>query len=330
MSKRTGSPGIRVIRGRLQPPHVPATVIVVSGPATGPSIVATVLQRLDVQMIDDVLALVPEPGRDEQLRTLAQHNDMAHRVWGFEMREGFRLLPSLLHLFRNPRVVVAFRDLVTVAEGGESAIPSGFAERLMTAALENLALAEMVRALPAPTLLVSYEKALVAPHELVCSLAAHCGIEPRRGQRLGAIRAVENGRASHRAARPLWYEGRLEGVDGDKVARGWARRMPGSEPCMIEIVSDGVAIGRGLSNQRRANGDPETLQRGFTIHLAAPPTGTLTARVAGTSTELVKHSPVTQPRRDGLAAYARARFGKLPRIWASVAYSGHRDRGTAC
>ena len=146
--------------GTSQAIDAPVTVIVVSEPATAPSMVTTALQHLGVH-IDGygIAALVEREDREEKLRALAEQNNALHSVWGFELR-AFRLLPSLFHLFRDPRVVVTFRDPVSVSEGDEGAAERAQAERLTAAATDSLALVEMVRALPARPLLVSYHRAL--------------------------------------------------------------------------------------------------------------------------------------------------------------------------
>jgi peptidoglycan/xylan/chitin deacetylase (PgdA/CDA1 family) len=94
------------------------------------------------------------------------------------------------------------------------------------------------------------------------------------------------------SAPPFWYEGTLERVGDGNLARGWARRMPRNEPCLIEIVSNGDVIGRGLSNRPVEYGDDGIRQRGFAIELMGAPGGSVIARVAGTTVTLAVRSAV--------------------------------------
>ena len=128
----------------------------------------------------------------------------------------------------------------------------------------------------------------------------------------------------------LWYEGTLEGVGNDNVARGWARRMPGNEPCLIEIVSDGDVIGRGLSNRLVENDDDGIRQRGFAIELMVATDRPVIARVAGTTMTLAVKSAVAgdAPPSD-VSRIEEELVGpsspKLAAIQASVARPGRRS-----
>lgn len=292
----------------------PPTIILVGLNKDRPSPIAAALRQLGVDLgvpADENAGahFLEDFEREDDLRSRVAHRSELAGPWGFELCDEFRWLPSALHLFQNPRVVVMLEDPLAVVGGSEAANGRRLAKQLTALAGETLTLLEVVTTLPAPTLLISREKAFASPSRLVSSLCDHCGIVAREGQRLRAIRSVEEGREICPPTMPIWYEGRLGDVGPDKMVRGWARRMPGNEPCMVEIVSQGRVIGRGLSNQPIDNDDSALCQRGFVIALPSGAGGEIVARVAGTTVTLSKQHPRSERRTE-----ANRRTKPSPRV----------------
>jgi len=127
----------------------------------------------------------------ETFTSIARENDAAHEVWGYKHIYSPRLLPFASQILRNPHYLVPMRALSAVAQREQAFRPEVPWPEIWSQTVAGQAvLAEFVATTPCPLLLVSYERALWAPEELVRQVAKFCGWKPTHGQFLAAIQSI--------------------------------------------------------------------------------------------------------------------------------------------
>ncbi|MFT4262129.1 MAG: hypothetical protein QM572_01985 [Nocardioides sp.] len=181
------------------------TLIVVGVPRSGTTMVATALVRLGVPMgelNEDVYEDLETAAALEQgevaLLPLIERRNQAHRVWGFKRPEAFTALdPARIGIFRRPRVLATFRDPVAIAERNRISVHQDFMAGLRRAVRETRRLVQWLGLLPCPVFVISYEKALGSPEELIDGLVSFCGLTPTAEQRAAAIDSVQNGTSAY-------------------------------------------------------------------------------------------------------------------------------------
>lgn len=138
------------------------------------------------------LLQMEEPGPIDmpRLRDLIKSRNDAHPVWGFKLPMAINSLPVLDRELRNPRYILVFRDVVAV---GSREVMSAGIEALF-AMRRGLALqARMLKfseTSNSPCMLMSYEKALLAPATVVDQITRWCGLTPTEQQREQACSVV--------------------------------------------------------------------------------------------------------------------------------------------
>lgn len=220
--------GILLVRGESRP-AAERTFIVLGVARGGTTLIAKVLHSLGVHMGDklssvqeDVEVCRPmESGDLEALRTVVARRNACHPRWGFKRPGAVEYIRRFESEFRNPNYLIVFRDIFALTNRNRLSVSQDPLHGLRSAAQQYVRLAELAGALSAPTLLVSYEKALLAPETFVSAVAEFAGVDdPSRLDQARA--AVQPGNERYleesRTRRGL---GRLEGVTGRSI-KGWA------------------------------------------------------------------------------------------------------------
>lgn len=173
----------------LNPAPVPpegATIAATGMGRSGTTMVARVLLQLGVDMGPE---LNPRYAEDDEIVTLLKARDYkgfarlcADRsdrspVWGFKCPALRDHLKPTRALMRNPRYVFVFRDAVAIGQRNHMATGQELCETIRLAANGYAKLMKVVPELSDPVLMVSYEKALQFPEQLVATLARFCGVE---------------------------------------------------------------------------------------------------------------------------------------------------------
>lgn len=160
-----------------------ATIIVVGAPRSGTSMVAAALSalgifmgdRIDTSVFEDLRLTDALENAPEELPAVVGDYDRKQSVWGFKRPMAFRSIEPHLHLFRNPRLIVPFRDPVAVAKREEVSMGFDFVNHLRLASEMNVELASFALRQSIPVMVCSYEKALFSPMAFVSHLAHFCG-----------------------------------------------------------------------------------------------------------------------------------------------------------
>jgi pimeloyl-ACP methyl ester carboxylesterase len=158
----------------------------------GTSAVAGTMQRLGIFMGHDLPNNYEDPrfgpGQSQaRMRETIIERNAVHDVWGWKFPAASNYLEGLSKDLRNPHLVVVFRDIAATMKGHmrwhnrEIALA---AHEILLQQQKNWFLVERWRV---PTLLVSYEKAILAPHLFVQQLAGHLGRPVPEGEDLERI-----------------------------------------------------------------------------------------------------------------------------------------------
>lgn len=203
-----------------------ATIVVTGLLGSGTSMIQQVLKALGVVAAEDVeSALAAASGTaagDAEVDRYIAAANAAQPLWCIRLPAGGHDLEALCRSLRNPRVIVTFRDIVANALNAAGAERDKGLAALPSLTRNYRELADTIARLSVPTLLVSYETAILYPLDSVQEIAAFCGVtanEERIGQ---ASLAIENGMPQYIRAIRLEYDGFLDGLS-DGQLHGWAK-----------------------------------------------------------------------------------------------------------
>jgi hypothetical protein len=244
------------LRTNESPAADTATVMVVGLPRSGTSMVAAVLQaigvyigdRIDNAVFEDTEFAAALAGDSDRLLELIGARNERHRTWGFKRPEAYRRLDQLCRACRNPRVIVTFRDILAIALRNNISMQMEPLALLPRLAEESRKLVKTVGELSAPCLLVSYEKALQHPGEMVAAIAAFCGVSATVEQVAAAVAVIENGRPNYIERARLQYDGHIGRLIAGRL-RGWVKARGRDDIRVnVELQLDGRVVQRTRAN----------------------------------------------------------------------------------
>ena len=231
-------------------------------------------------------------GRGTMLDRAIARRDAEHRDWGFKIPniQGF-LRYTDLSRFRNPHLVLIFRDPVAIAVRNSISEYFDQLTALSDAVVALGSLVAFVEHTDCPSLLMSYEKALISPEDFVDTLTRFCGLDPAPDSRSRIADLVRpNPEAYLRGARRQ-FAGSVDALQND-ILHGWCCQLDQLTAVTLDLFLDGrktatvqadrfredlVAAGYGNGNH------------GFSIDLtpfAADPDMVVRVKVSGRTFEL--------------------------------------------
>ncbi|WP_420857393.1 hypothetical protein [Marivivens marinus] len=193
-----GNDGI-VILGDNDSPHF-RTIIIVGLPRSGTSMPAKALHDLGVWMGDGIDQAVFEDvrladaleRRVEDLSGVIQDYNSRYDIWGFKRPMAFKLLKKHIKRFRNPRIVVMFRDPLAISKRNAISVDVSIEMALRNAAREISDLIDFALSIDVPKMLVSYEKVMSIPEEFVETLVQFVGCNPTPDEFKEAVSNIQN------------------------------------------------------------------------------------------------------------------------------------------
>lgn len=227
------------------------TVIVTGVARSGASLVAALLKEAGVFMGEYLHGDVNEDAQILELlrrrdvavlKTLIRERNAAHAQWGFKLPDLHAYLRhDEIPLFRNPCLIVIYRDPVAVAV--RNALPEhhGEMDALLQSANAMHSMARFARAATCPVLFLSYEKALLLPNAMIDKVLEFCGLPLDDDTRSRLLVQVQPNRPEYLAAASNSFEGRIDGVfDGQLY--GWCWQTGRLEPVRLQILADDRAV----------------------------------------------------------------------------------------
>ena len=177
----------RTVPHRVRRRASPEKTLLITGLArSGTSMLAAMLQAAGVWLGDHVYEPINEDAEITQmlrardlfrLDALIKRQNAKAPIWGFKMPDLHQFLQhDELTRFRNPHLIVIFRDPVAIAVRNVVSEHVDGAQAMVEATSATHSLTRFVLASHLPFLFLSYEKALLFPRVFVDSVLSFCGV----------------------------------------------------------------------------------------------------------------------------------------------------------
>jgi hypothetical protein len=239
-----------ILHGR--PTERGRTFIVTGLYRSGTSLVASILQQAglfmgseinDVVYQDEELFGILERRDIEALRLIVGVRNAGRAEWGFKYPMLWRALnANRLRLFDAPRLIVTFRDPVSVAVRTSLSEYHEPLRALRDAVTDLAALMAFLEAVDCPYLLLSYEKALMFPGDFIDALLRFCDIPSSAGLRDRLLGVIEPNLPRYIASARRRFDGFVEAVVGEHL-HGWCCLTRAAETVVLDVmVDDRVAV----------------------------------------------------------------------------------------
>ena len=108
------------------------------------------------------------------------------------------------------------------------------------------------RALPCPTLLVSYERALDQPDTCISALFDFCSLDVSAPARQAMRILIEPGRPDYVTTARRVFEGYVDSIR-ETVLTGWVWQKGIPAPMPVTLMRDGVPVSDHMANQMRSD-----------------------------------------------------------------------------
>lgn len=175
-----------VLRASPLAPGEPRTLVVLGVARGGTSMVAGVLRALGVDMGDDLGFNHEDTGIQdiigqrayERLPTLVRERNGRHGIWGFKFPEASLVMDRLHPHLRHPHYLFVIRNPMARGMSVSSRTGGKLADAIADALVENKTILDFLDGVPAPAMLINYERATEDGEECVRQVAEFIGIEP--------------------------------------------------------------------------------------------------------------------------------------------------------
>lgn len=226
----------------------PRTFIVTGTQRSGTSMIAAILRQLGVFMgarlnenvvEDEDIAEVLAREDLDGLRAIIRGRDETQGTWGFKLPMLDRDLgANAFAMFRDPHVILIFRDPAAVAVRGALSDYNEPMARLRDAVAEQAALVAFADRLRCPLLVLSYEKALAFPDVCVDAVLTFCGLPRHDLVRARLVPLIAPNKPGYIDEARRRFDGKIDGMDAGAL-HGWSRRTAADEPVVLELLADG-------------------------------------------------------------------------------------------
>jgi hypothetical protein len=293
--------GVIINRPAGRPERGGRTFIVTGLHRSGTSLVASILQGAGIFMgrqindavfEDEEMGATVTSGDAGALRRLIDERNINHGTWGFKLPELYaHLRPEQLMLFDNVHLIVTFRDIAAIAVRNSLSEYRDAMTALRDAVRQSDALVAYIGSVSVPSLLLSYEKALIFPGDFVDTLLLFCGSASDPALRACLVGLVEPNRVNYLSRARRVYRGRIDGVAHGCVF-GWCQRIGSSDPVRLDLLVDDRPVASFLADvflQNLLDAKVCTGSHGFVVPLVGlqpRPGATIRVRVAGRVIEL--------------------------------------------
>jgi len=224
------------------------TFIVTGLQRSGTSLIAAILQQAGIFMgqrindavfeDEDMLAALQaaDPGA---LRRLIADRNANYGTWGFKVPEiHTRMRPGQLALFGNPHLIVPFRDVAAVSVRKSLSEYKDGMNALRETVDQLGAMVTFLAGISVPSLLVSYEKAVMFGEDFVIELMRFAGLPGNAALHRRLVGLIEPNRRHYIDHARQTFRGNVDGfIHG--FLQGWCQLIGDPDPVQLEIHIDG-------------------------------------------------------------------------------------------
>ena len=130
----------------------------------------------------------------QKLEEIIEARNDANDLWGWKDPSADLYLGAIADAVRNPFIVFVNRDMAAVAQSEVKQMQSSIEQAYDLALIRYSRYWELLQRLQWPTLLVSYERALLNPEAMLCEIADFIGLEPPSEKQRDFIKRFASGR----------------------------------------------------------------------------------------------------------------------------------------
>lgn len=169
---------------------------------SGTTMIARILHELGLYMGEKVSERTHEDKKILQtiktkdikrFQKICKQRNEEHDIWGFKCPALRGMLVKFTNRMRNPRLIVTYRDVLSISLRNNIALDAEIVSTMKTAAKGYSYLINAVEAANVPTLMISYEKALQFPENTVEEIAKFCGLPMDEATKARAVAVIQNG-----------------------------------------------------------------------------------------------------------------------------------------
>lgn len=241
--------GVQVIG---EPSRESGPIVVIGVARGGTSMIAGALSYLGVYMGDEsespvfedvLLANAIESGDFHLALQIANGYDVAHKHWGWKRPSSIDFLVEIDSVLKPYAYVFVFKDIFSIAQRNAISMLENIVLSMEMANLKYSKCIDFIKSKKPYGLLVSYEKAVAYPDNLINYLINIKQLNSSDDEVNSAIEFVQCNPAEYLdSSRVTKAEGCLDGVTQDLIF-GWARFINSDEPALVEIFLNEVSIG---------------------------------------------------------------------------------------
>ena len=239
----------------------PRTIIVTGQARSGTSLLSSALLLSGVYMGETDNTVVEdreishylEENMILDLYSKIQERNLQHNTWGFKRPNLFKsLVPTQLHMFRNPILIVSFRDSVAAIERARMSEVMDAKKLVEGYYRDSVLLLEFILRVRVPTLLVSYEKISANIKEVLPIVFDFCGVQHETTSMEHIIQGLASAQGRYMLNARAVYMGNVDGIKDGKL-RGWACRVGWKEPISVEIGVNEKLVSVAKADEFRAD-----------------------------------------------------------------------------
>lgn len=229
------------------------TIVVFGVPRSGTTMVSKLLSEIGVDMgnSDNVVAedtelanMLEKDFSESKLKAYIEDRNAKSEIWGWKRPEAFRYRNRFVHQLKNPHFVFMFRDPLAIALREHISMNEPVLPRMKQTMKRYEAILKFAESCGQPCLLVSYEKAIQAPEELIDQLADFTGTNPSGKDISKAVSLVNPNDQSYLTSTTKSRQ-RLRGVVEKlttNTIEGWAAYAKGTEIPILDCITDDDVI----------------------------------------------------------------------------------------
>ena len=257
MSEKLINKGITVI-GESKKTKRP--IVVIGTARGGTSMIAGSLSKLGVYMGDRAVPPVYEDVRLSEAfeqkdfdlaKSIMNEYSNKYEKWGWKRPSSIDYLDIVENTMDSPSYIFIFKDILSIAQRNSISMLSDVLPGMHNALNQYASALKFLGKNEHHAMLVSYDKAVAYPEDIVASLISFYELSPNKKQITEAVSFIKpNPDGYLDSTRITKANGRLGGIQGRRIF-GWARYVHANKTATVEILLNKKVIGTAEANQPR-------------------------------------------------------------------------------
>lgn len=235
-------------------------IVVIGTARGGTSMIAGALAKLGVFMGDRAVAPVYEDVRLSEafekrdfdlVKIIIDEYSSKYEKWGWKRPSSIDYLDIVERTIDSPSYVFIFKDILSIAQRNSISMLNEVLPGMQNALKQYANALQFLENGKHHAMLVSYDKSVDYPEDLVASLITFCDLLPSTQQISNAISFITpNPTAYLDATRITKAQGKLEAVT-ERHVQGWARFIHSNKKAEVEIFLNDKIIGKVIADLPR-------------------------------------------------------------------------------